>query len=105
MIVVKNKRELKVLINQRIEEQGPNCDLNDIDVSGITDMSFLFYGTNFNGNISLWNVSKVMFMDGMFAWSEFNGDISNWNVSNVINMSKMFYKSPLDGKEPRWYRG
>ena len=27
------KDELKEIINQRIEEQGPNCDLNDIDVS------------------------------------------------------------------------
>ena len=38
MIVVESKSELKSLINKRIEEQGPNCDLNDIDVSMIEDM-------------------------------------------------------------------
>ena len=44
--------ELKELINQRISEQGPKCDLNDIDVSGIEDMSFIFCGSAFNGDIS-----------------------------------------------------
>ena len=33
MIVVNSRGELKNLINRRIEERGPNCDLNDIDVS------------------------------------------------------------------------
>ena len=104
MIVVNNKKELKELINQRIEEQGPKCDLNDIDVSHIIDMSFLFYKSDFNGDISNWNTSSVMYMNGMFAWSKFNGDISNWNTSIVINMNRMFYNSPLSGYEPKWYR-
>ena len=80
MIVVNNKKELIELINKRIEEQGPNCDLNDIDVSNITDMSFLFTD------------------------SKFNGDLSEWNVSKVEDMSYMFYNSPLSGNEPKWYR-
>ena len=42
MIVVTSKEQLKELINQRVKEQGPNCDLNDIDVSRVTDMSLLF---------------------------------------------------------------
>ena len=52
MIVVNNGGELKELINQRIKEQGPKCDLNDIDVSRVTDMSYLFYRSKFNGDIS-----------------------------------------------------
>ena len=105
MIVVKNKRELKELINQRIEERGPNCDLNDIDVSNVIDMSFLFYNTDFNGDISQWDVSNVVDMSGMFAWSKFNGDISNWNVSKAFYMNKTFYMSPLSDNKPSWYRG
>ena len=80
MIVVKNKRELKELIHRRIEEQGPNCDLNDIDVSRVKDMY------------------------EMFAESDFNGDISQWDVSSVEDTRDMFYNSPLEGKEPEWYR-
>ena len=76
MIVVKNKIELRRLINQRIEELGPNCDLNDIDVSGITNMSHLFYRSKFNGDISQWDVSNVVDMTRMFACSKFDGDIS-----------------------------
>ena len=40
----------------------------------------------------------------MFGKSNFNGDISKWNVSNVKNMSNVFAGSPLEGKEPSWYR-
>ena len=63
----KTKEELEQIVNNRIEKEGPNCDLNDIDTSLITDMSYLFYE------------------------SEFDGDISNWNVSNVKNMAYMFF--------------
>ena len=47
-----NRNELKEIIRRRIREQGPNCDLNDIDVSGIKDMYNLFYDT-INKNIVL----------------------------------------------------
>ena len=40
----------------------------------------------------------------MFYESEFNGDISNWDVSNVNNMRGMFDKSPLQSNEPKWYK-
>ena len=125
------KDELKELIRRRMNEQGPRCDLNDIDVSRITDMSHLFDDTNFKGDISKWDVSNVKNMSNMFAYSDFNGDISKWDVSNVQDMSAMFanskfdgdisewdvrrvanmrdifYKSPLSplkGKAPRWYK-
>ena len=102
MITVNNKEELKALINQRIEEQGPNCDLNDIDVSGIVDMSLLFYKTEFNGDISQWDVSNVRDMSFMFCRSKFNGDISRWNVTNVVDMCCTFLESHFNGDISNW---
>ena len=62
----KTKDELKRIIKERIKEEGNEVDLNDIDVSQIKDMSYLFDETNFNGDISNWNVSNVTNMCGMF---------------------------------------
>ena len=102
--VAKSRKSLDILINNRIKKQGPNCDLNDIDVSQITDMSELFSYSKFNGDISNWDVSNVRNMRGMFMGSKFNGNISHWDVSNVENMKYMFKDSPLEGKEPSWYK-
>ena len=105
MIVVENKKELKELIKQRIHEQGLSCDLNDIDVSRVEDMSDLFIDSAFNGDISGWDVSSVIDMWNMFADSKFNGDLSNWNVDmkKVQYAFDMFKGSPLEGNEPSWY--
>ena len=86
----KTKEELKDIIEKRIEQEGNEVDLNDIDVSEINDMSNLFEVTDFNGDISEWDVSNVTNMEAMFNSSTFNGDISNWDVSNATNMHSMF---------------
>ena len=43
----KTKKELIDIIKKRIEQGGNNVNLNDIDVSEITDMSYLFEETDF----------------------------------------------------------
>ena len=96
MLKPANKEELKKIIKNRIQTEGPECDLNDIDVSGITDMSELFKGSKFIGDISKWIVSNVTDMSGMFFGSQFNGDISKWIVSNVTDMSRMFGRSTFN---------
>ena len=98
----KTKEELKQIIKKRISNEGNNCDLNDIDTSLITDMSWLFYGLKFNGDISNWNVSNVNTMRGMFKDSNFNGDISNWNVSNARDMTGMFANSKFNQDISNW---
>ena len=95
--------ELQDIIKQRIEKEGNKCNLNDIDVSKITDMSYLFMYSEFNGDISEWNVSNVKYMNCMFRHSKFNQDISSWNVSNVEDMLYIFDDSPLEGKEKEWW--
>ena len=88
----KTKEELREIIEQRIEQEGNEVNLNDIDVSKITDMSELFMDLDFNGDISSWDVSNVTNMLGMF-WDckSFNQDLSSWDVSNVTNMLGMFW--------------
>ena len=98
----KNKKELMEIIREIIAEKGPNCDLNFIDVSNITDMSYLFWKTKFDGDISKWDVSNVTNMCGMFQKCSFNGDISRWNVSNVENMAAMFMFSEFNGDISKW---
>ena len=94
--------ELKEIIDDRISKEGPKCDLNDIDVSQITDMSWLFVSSTFNGDISKWDVSKVENMEKMFLNSKFNEDISKWNVSKVIYMDYMFYESEFNQDISKW---
>ena len=96
------KSELKAIIRHRVEEYGPKCDLNDIDVSRVTDMSDLFFSSKFNGDISQWNVSSVRNMNGMFYNSQFNGDISKWDVHNVESMLNMFNESRFNGDISKW---
>ena len=98
----KTKKELKEIIKDRIEKEGPKCDLNDIDTSLIDSMSYLFYGIKFNGNISRWNVSNVINMEFMFGYTNFNGNISNWDVSKVKYMSHMFERSNFDQDISNW---
>ena len=98
----KTTDELQEIINERMSDEGPECDLNDIDVSLIEDMSAIFYRSSFNGDISKWNTSKVTNMMGMFASSEFNGNISNWDVGNVIDMAWMFNYSSFNQDISKW---
>jgi hypothetical protein len=47
------------------------------DVSKVEDMSYIFH-YDFDGDISMWDVSCVTNMDEMFICRKFNGDISKW---------------------------
>ena len=103
----KTKDELEELIKKLIKERGNEADLNDINTSAITDMSYLFYNSNFNGDISKWDVSNVKDMECIFGWSKFtgeNGDISKWDVKNVKKMIAIFFHSPLQKNPPKWYK-
>ena len=106
------KEELVDIIKDTCKKKGWNCDLNFIDTSKITDMSYLFSDIptcfdghdleKFNGDISQWNTSNVTNMCSMFQGaSSFNCPLNNWDVSNVTAMNNMFSKAkefnqPLD---------
>ena len=57
----------------------------------VTNISFMFSRSNFNQNISSWNLVNVTNMSAMFYLnSSFNQNIGMWNVSNVIDMTSIF---------------
>ena len=60
----------------------------------ISDVTNMFNGcSNFNQDLSGWDVSAFTSMAGMFSDAEeFNSDLSTWNVSAVTDMSQMFYR-------------
>ena len=86
----KTKEQLKQLINYAFKHDI--YDLNFIDTSEITDMSMLFRYSDYNFDVSDWDVSNVTNMSGMFnSCFVFTGKgLENWNVSNAIDMSYMF---------------
>ena len=70
-IQVQDKTHLQRLIQYHLESYGPDCSLNHLDISAVTDLSTVFYE------------------------SPFNGDISQWDTSNVTNMSYLLALSPV----------
>ena len=66
-------------------------------------MDGMFHGSDFNGDISGWDVSNVADMRCMFRETKgFNGDISYWDVSKVTDMAEMFHNSNFNGNLKRW---
>ncbi len=72
-----------------------NQDISNWDVSNVTNMMRIFQSSEFNQDIGAWDVSSVTNMRGMFSDSDFNQDIGNWDVSNVENFNLFLFGSEL----------
>ncbi|NQX82063.1 MAG: BspA family leucine-rich repeat surface protein, partial [Flavobacteriaceae bacterium] len=86
-----------------------NGDISNWDVTGVTDMTGMFWGaTSFdNGGVALdWQGGLKASMKYMFSYAiSFNQDISSWNVSAVKDMTAMFYEASMfdnGGVELNW---
>ncbi|AEM69154.1 lipoprotein [Allomuricauda ruestringensis DSM 13258] len=72
------------------------ANLNDWNVSNITDMESVFHGTRSDKlTVDKWDVKNVVNMKGLFSYSSFNGDISEWDVGKVESMNSMFNGADL----------
>lgn len=99
---VESKKHLSQIIRRMKRDYKMGGSLNWLDVTAITNMSFLFGRSIFNFDISRWDVSRVTDMDSMFLDCTFNGNISGWDVSRVENMAFMFCHSPFDNDISGW---
>lgn len=95
-------------------------DANNLDVSNVTDGSYMFYScaNSTEINVSQWNTSKIKYFDKMFSncqslafldvnnWDMISGcslngmfsysgitdiDLSKWDTSNISNLSNLFF--------------
>lgn len=101
----KSNKELRLIVSTKIKENEfgnkniyfPN--LQDIDTSQITDMSWIFSSIlntlrkPVHLDLSTWDTSNVTNMSYMFAESKslVELNLSGWDTSNVCDMSNMFY--------------
>ena len=90
------------LFSSQIELNNFNGNISEWDVSNVTNMDTMFYGSKFNQDISKWNVSNVKNMASMFEYSRFNQDISNWNIKNVEYTENMFEQSAFNKDIGNW---
>ena len=104
MIKVSSREQLIDIIQERINKYGNNCDLNDLDISLVTHLNYLFYlFPEFNGNISNWNTSNIIDFSFMFYKCKFNQDISNWKFSKKLATTyEMFLNSEFDQDISNW---
>ena len=82
-------------------------DISKWDVSNVEDMSNMFEHSIYsgkNGNIGNWDVSKVKEFKFMFRDSEFEGDISDWDVNKDAYLGDMMFNyCPIENNQPKWY--
>ncbi len=82
---------------------GFDQDLSSWDVSNVTNMSYMFHRSTYNRDLSAWDVSNVTSMAGMFAGTTaFDQDLSAWDVSNVTDMGHMFRESDYNRDLSAW---
>jgi len=90
-VIIATDDTIRQIVEDEIDRLGKDADLNHIDVSQVTSMRGLFVNTDFQGDISQWDVSNAKYMSYMFyGCTKFNSDISKWNVGKVTDMDYMF---------------
>ena len=79
-------------------------DGSNLDVSNVTNMSYMFSYNPISDLTSLanWDVSNVTNMDHMFEYNAISNltPLANWNTSKVINTSWMFFYNAISDLTP-----
>ena len=92
-----SSKELRLIVNDG------DIPLDDVDVSDITDFSFLFsHVKKINGCIENWDMRNAVTIENAFIMSEFECNLSKWNVPNLRNIRFAFYKSKIEFDITYW---
>ena len=89
------EEKLREYLKSEVEKQGENVVIQNLDVSHIEDLSWLFVGSAAGVktlDLSGWKTSNVKDMSWMFGGCKTleSLDLSGWDVSNVKTMNDMF---------------
>ena len=89
------EEKLREYLKSEVEKQGENVVIQNLDVSHIEDLSWLFVGIATGVktlDLSGWKTSNVKDMSWMFSGCKTleSLDLSGWDVSNVKTMNDMF---------------
>lgn len=89
------REHLREIIAERMRVNKREPYLNDIDVSAVKDMHFLFSHHTLLGieylDLTDWDVSNVENMTSMFEDTDLKSiDISGWKLNPRLNMTRMF---------------
>jgi hypothetical protein len=97
--IVATDDDIKEIVDKEMKRLGNAAILDHIDVSGVYCMKDLFADTDFCGDISKWDVSKVEDMTGMFRNCRgFNGNLTTWKLNKRCKTDGMFSGCLIDEK-------
>lgn len=94
---IPNTSQVTSMLSMFKDATNFNSDISKWDVSNVENMNFMFNNaTTFNQDISKWNVGKVTTMISMFQEADaFNQDIGDWDVSSLTKMTSMFAQNDV----------
>lgn len=84
-----------------------NVPLADWDTSAVTNMQEMFRNSNFNNDLSSWNVARVTTFAYMFHQARLftGGDLSKWKLQEATNLNDMFNNADVfNGNVTGWLR-
>ena len=74
-------------------------DFSKINVSKVTDISYMFFRSNFSSiDLSSWDTKRLKYVDGLFsgAIKPKNIDLSSWDVRSLLRTNKMFASAGIE---------
>ena len=110
--LAKERKDLSKTVTTRVTDMSFllfkwtdfNQDISHWDVGQVTDFSWMFGHLElFNGDISQWNLSSAKTLSDMFHGTlSFQGDLTNWDVSNATMFNGMFHNSQYNQPINNW---